>query len=65
MNSRREFLVGLAGTTVAMARARAFAAGPPTFMYVGSFTSKDGAAARGSASTAGRVSRTTGRWFNS
>jgi 6-phosphogluconolactonase len=46
---RREFLVGLAGVTAATAsarRARAAAApdaaaGPPTFMYVGSFTSKE------------------------
>jgi 6-phosphogluconolactonase (cycloisomerase 2 family) len=40
--SRREVLIGLAGMTAAAAGRSTSAAAAPTFMYVGSFTAKDG-----------------------
>jgi 6-phosphogluconolactonase len=39
---RRDFLMGLAGATAAIATRSMSAAAAPTFMYVGSFTGKDG-----------------------
>jgi 6-phosphogluconolactonase (cycloisomerase 2 family) len=39
---RRDFLMGLAGLTAASATRSMSAAAAPTFMYVGSFTGKDG-----------------------